>query len=148
MRVNEPITEVETEIDGVEPLVSRTDPGGRITFANHVFVQVSGFTEHELMGSPHNIVRHPAHAGRGLRQPLGDDQGRTPVGTVGEEPDEDRKLFTGCGQRDAGDRKRSGDRLHLGPLPAYSRGGRGGRKAICRAATGTARGHRVARRRN
>ena len=59
MRVNEPITAVETEISGDEPLVSRTDPGGRITFVNHVFEQVSGFSEAELLGVPHNVVRHP-----------------------------------------------------------------------------------------
>jgi len=59
MRVNEPITGVEIEVSGEEPLVSRTDPSGNITFANHVFVEVSGFSEEELMGAPHNIVRHP-----------------------------------------------------------------------------------------
>jgi aerotaxis receptor len=59
MRLNEPINIVETEIAGDAPLVSRTDPTGRITFANHVFVNVSGFTEEELLGAPHNIVRHP-----------------------------------------------------------------------------------------
>jgi methyl-accepting chemotaxis protein/aerotaxis receptor len=59
MRLNEPITTIETEIPGDEPLVSRTDPSGIITFANQVFVTVSGFTEQELIGSPHNLVRHP-----------------------------------------------------------------------------------------
>ena len=59
MRVNEPITERETDVPDGEPLVSRTDPAGRIEFVNHVFVEVSGFTEQELIGSPHNIVRHP-----------------------------------------------------------------------------------------
>jgi methyl-accepting chemotaxis protein/aerotaxis receptor len=59
MRLNEPITTVETEITDDAPLVSRTDPAGRIAFANHVFVNVSGFTEEELLGAPHNIVRHP-----------------------------------------------------------------------------------------
>jgi aerotaxis receptor len=59
MRLNEPITANETEIPGDEPLVSRTDPAGRIVFANNVFVTVSGFTEQELIGAPHNIVRHP-----------------------------------------------------------------------------------------
>jgi PAS domain S-box-containing protein len=59
MRVNEPITAIETEISGDEPLVSRTDPSGRITFANHTFVDVSGFSEEELVGAPHSIVRHP-----------------------------------------------------------------------------------------
>ena len=59
MRLNEPITDVEVEITGEEPLVSRTDPAGAITFTNQVFVEVSGYSEQELLGAPHNIVRHP-----------------------------------------------------------------------------------------
>jgi aerotaxis receptor len=59
MRVNEPITDHEVEVPEGEPLVSRTDRGGIIVFANHVFVEMSGFAEQELIGSPHNIVRHP-----------------------------------------------------------------------------------------
>jgi aerotaxis receptor len=59
MRINEPITDHEIEVPEGEPLVSRTDPGGRIVFANHVFVETSGYTEQELIGSPHNLVRHP-----------------------------------------------------------------------------------------
>jgi aerotaxis receptor len=59
MRVNEPITDREIVLPDGEPLVSRTDPTGRIEFANHVFVEVSGFTEQELVGAPHNLVRHP-----------------------------------------------------------------------------------------
>ena len=59
MRVNEPITDHEIEVPDGEPLVSRTDRGGRIVFANHVFVETSGFTEEELIGAPHNLVRHP-----------------------------------------------------------------------------------------
>ncbi len=59
MRVNEPITDHEVDYPDGEPLVSRTDAGGRIEFANHVFVEVSGFSEQELVGAPHNIVRHP-----------------------------------------------------------------------------------------
>ncbi len=59
MRVNEPITNDEAEIPDGQPLVSQTDPQGRITFVNHVFTEVSGFAEEELIGAPHNIVRHP-----------------------------------------------------------------------------------------
>ena len=59
MRVNEPITNREIEIPDGEPLVSKTDPGGRIVFANPVFVGVSGFSLEELIGAPHNLVRHP-----------------------------------------------------------------------------------------
>jgi PAS domain S-box-containing protein len=43
-----------------EIIVSKTDPQGRITYANDVFLRVSGFSERELIGQPHNIIRHPA----------------------------------------------------------------------------------------
>lgn len=59
MRVNEPITDREIELPDGQPLVSRTDTGGRIVFANRAFIDISGFTEAELIGQPHSIVRHP-----------------------------------------------------------------------------------------
>ena len=59
MRDNQPVTNVEIEVPEGEPLVSRTDRAGIITFANHVFTAVSGFSEQELVGAPHNLVRHP-----------------------------------------------------------------------------------------
>ena len=59
MRVNEPITQHEKEVPDGEPLVSRTDPAGRITFVNRTFAAVSEFSAQELIGSPHNLVRHP-----------------------------------------------------------------------------------------
>ncbi len=40
-------------------LVSKTDPKGVITYANDRFCEVSGYTREELIGKPHNIVRHP-----------------------------------------------------------------------------------------
>jgi len=42
-----------------EIIVSKTDLKGIITYANDVFLRVSGFSESELLGRPHNIVRHP-----------------------------------------------------------------------------------------
>ena len=42
-----------------EIIVSKTDTRGVITYANHVFKRVSGYNEAELIGSPHNILRHP-----------------------------------------------------------------------------------------
>lgn len=42
-----------------EIIVSKTDLKGHITYANSVFQRVSGYTEAELMGQPHNLVRHP-----------------------------------------------------------------------------------------
>lgn len=59
MRVNVPVTNAEIEIAEGEPLVSRTDRDGKILFANHVFAETSGFSQQELIGAPHNLVRHP-----------------------------------------------------------------------------------------
>lgn len=42
-----------------EIIVSKTNTKGIITYANQVFVRVSGFSEAELLGAPHNIIRHP-----------------------------------------------------------------------------------------
>jgi PAS domain S-box-containing protein len=42
-----------------ELIVSKTDPTGRITYANDLFVRLAGYTRAELMGAPHSIVRHP-----------------------------------------------------------------------------------------
>ncbi|TWA70207.1 methyl-accepting chemotaxis sensory transducer with Pas/Pac sensor [Azospirillum brasilense] len=59
MRINEPITNTEIVLEEGVLLVSRTDPNGRITFVNRAFVEISGFEAQELLGAPHNIVRHP-----------------------------------------------------------------------------------------
>lgn len=42
-----------------EVIVSKTDPKGIITYANEVFCRVALYQESELLGKPHNIVRHP-----------------------------------------------------------------------------------------
>ena len=40
-------------------IVSKTDLKGRITYANKIFKEFSGFTENEFLGKQHNLVRHP-----------------------------------------------------------------------------------------
>jgi len=40
-------------------IVSKTDKSGRITYANAEFCKISGYTQEELIGKSHNIVRHP-----------------------------------------------------------------------------------------
>ncbi|MFO0995409.1 MAG: PAS domain-containing protein [Alphaproteobacteria bacterium] len=42
-----------------EIIVSKTDGAGRITYANDVFLRVAGFSEREVLGQPHSLVRHP-----------------------------------------------------------------------------------------
>jgi methyl-accepting chemotaxis protein/aerotaxis receptor len=59
MRDNGPITTTEVPLPDGALVVSQTDPGGRITFANDAFVSISGFSHEELIGAPHNLVRHP-----------------------------------------------------------------------------------------
>lgn len=50
---------VETEVPADELIVSRTDMKGVITYANETFAEISGYTPAQLIGKPHNIVRHP-----------------------------------------------------------------------------------------
>lgn len=40
-------------------IISKTDTKGRITFVNHVFCETSGYEKSELLGKPHNMIRHP-----------------------------------------------------------------------------------------
>ncbi|WP_151899405.1 PAS domain-containing protein [Sulfurimonas sp. NW15] len=53
-----PIDE-EIQLDPKRYIVSETDEKGKITYANDYFQEVSGYTEEELLGQPHSIVRHP-----------------------------------------------------------------------------------------
>mgnify|MGYP003587709043 FL=1 len=40
-------------------IVSKTNPKGIITYGNPIFIEFSGYAEEELLGSQHNIIRHP-----------------------------------------------------------------------------------------
>ena len=42
-----------------EIIVSKTDTKGRITYGNELFMKLAGYAESEILGKPHNIVRHP-----------------------------------------------------------------------------------------
>lgn len=52
-------TGVERTFGDNELIVTKTDGKGHITYANSVFLRVSGLTEDEALGRPHNLVRHP-----------------------------------------------------------------------------------------
>lgn len=52
-------TGVERRFGEEEIIVSKTDPKGRITYANDVFLRVSGYRANEVIGKPHSFVRHP-----------------------------------------------------------------------------------------
>jgi methyl-accepting chemotaxis protein len=59
MRTNMPVSSVEVPLRDDTLIVSRTNLKGQITYINAGFLEISGFTEAELIGEPHNIVRHP-----------------------------------------------------------------------------------------
>ncbi|MBB3281056.1 aerotaxis receptor [Mitsuaria sp. BK037] len=59
MRTNLPVTQREFPFPEGRALVSTTDLKGRILHCNDVFVAVSGFSREELIGRPHNLIRHP-----------------------------------------------------------------------------------------
>jgi methyl-accepting chemotaxis protein len=59
MRTNLPVSNVEYELKEGSSIVSKTDLKGLITYVNADFIEASGFTEKELLGQPHNLVRHP-----------------------------------------------------------------------------------------
>jgi aerotaxis receptor len=59
MRKNLPVTDREIVLGENDTIVSTTDLKGRITYCNPSFIAISGFTEDELIGKAHNMVRHP-----------------------------------------------------------------------------------------
>lgn len=59
MKINMPVTNTEVIFDDSEFMLTKTDLNGIITFANQSFIKASGYSESELVGHNHNIVRHP-----------------------------------------------------------------------------------------
>jgi len=59
MKINMPITNVEHVLTETDSITTKTDLKGRITYANDGFIRISGFTQQDLIGASHNIVRHP-----------------------------------------------------------------------------------------
>ena len=53
------VTDIETPYPDGKLIISRTDTAGIITQVNQSFVDMSGFSEEELVGQPHYILRHP-----------------------------------------------------------------------------------------
>ncbi len=59
MRTNLPVTQHEYPFPSTETLLSTTDTASLITYVNAAFSRTSGYSTDELMGQPHNLVRHP-----------------------------------------------------------------------------------------
>ncbi|TGL24595.1 PAS domain S-box protein [Leptospira yanagawae] len=67
MRKNLPITNHEVEFQEGIKITSKTDLKGIITYVNEDFIKISGFTQEELIGQPHNLIRHPDMPGEAFR---------------------------------------------------------------------------------
>lgn len=59
MKDNQPVTQNEVHFSEHDKLVSTTNLKGVITSVSPAFVSISGFSEQELLGQGHNVVRHP-----------------------------------------------------------------------------------------
>ncbi|MGL4188594.1 MAG: PAS domain S-box protein [Sphaerotilus sulfidivorans] len=99
MRTNLPITQREYAFPAGQALVSTTDLQGRILYCNPAFIEVSGYTREELLGQPHNMIRHPDMPEEAFR-----DMWQTSL--------------LGHGQCDASARWRPTGGLHVGAHPA------------------------------
>lgn len=49
----------ELSFEKSEIVVSKTDTKGVITYGNEIFIRLSGYSEREILGQPHSIIRHP-----------------------------------------------------------------------------------------
>lgn len=114
MRSNLPVTTTEYELQEDATLVSRTDLKGRITYVSPAFVNVSEFTKEELMGSAHNVVRHPdmpEEAFADLWTTLG--QGLPWTGLV-KKPAQKRRLLLGARQCETHSSRWQDAGIHVG----------------------------------
>ncbi|MDO8465145.1 MAG: SpoIIE family protein phosphatase [Gallionella sp.] len=59
MRLNLPVSNIEFTLPDGVVIVTKTDLKGVITYCNNAFVEISGRSREDIIGSPHNIVRHP-----------------------------------------------------------------------------------------
>ena len=59
MRNNLPVTQKRAPVKPDANILSTTDAKGRITYINDEFIEISGYSQEELIGQPHNVIRHP-----------------------------------------------------------------------------------------
>ncbi len=82
MRKNLPVTQREFPFPKGGTLVSTTDLKGRITYCNPSFIEVSGYSREELLGQPHNLIRHPDMPAEAFRDLWATVQNGKPWGGV------------------------------------------------------------------
>ncbi|WP_225889757.1 PAS domain-containing protein [Indioceanicola profundi] len=68
------LTGIERRFGDDEVIVSKTDTGGRIAYANRIFLRIADLSERDTIGKPHNLIRHP-HMPRSIFRLLWDTIG-------------------------------------------------------------------------
>jgi len=58
-KINKVPTKIEIKLNDNDFIVSKTDIKGKITYCNEIFMDIAAYSEKELLGSNHNIIRHP-----------------------------------------------------------------------------------------
>jgi PAS domain S-box len=81
-------TQHEVRLQDSDLIVSKTDLTGRITYVNRTFMRISNYSESEVLGKQHNVVRHP-------------DMPRGVYRLMWETLKDEREFF-GCGQEHDG----------------------------------------------
>jgi len=51
--------EKEVNLNEEDFIISKTDLKSKILYGNQIFIQMSGYSEEEILGKPHSILRHP-----------------------------------------------------------------------------------------
>jgi PAS domain S-box-containing protein len=53
------LTGIEQTFSADDLIVTKTNKAGKIIYANNIFLSISGYSEDEVIGVPHNLIRHP-----------------------------------------------------------------------------------------
>jgi aerotaxis receptor len=118
MRKNLPVIQQEYSLEPGAAIISRTDLKGRIVSCNDEFVLASGFERAELIGQPHNIVRHPDMPEEAFRDLWQTIVSQASVERHRQEPAQEWRLLLGEGHRHPPFRWL---RLHVGARPGKPR---------------------------
>jgi len=52
-------TKSEFEVTSIDIIISKANEAGDVTYANPIFFKLAGYSQSELLGQPHSIIRHP-----------------------------------------------------------------------------------------
>jgi aerotaxis receptor len=116
MRNNEPVTQREFDIPRErDAIVCHGQAQSRFSYANAAFIAVSGFDPQEIIGPPHNIVRHPDMPKEAFADMWATLKVRTVVVRAGKDRAEMATTTVVRAKRDTRASQWPSGRLHVGP---------------------------------